>query len=136
MLTPIIHTSTDLQIEVVPVPFRELTAKKAGEPSAVIRERVIAARKIQEERFKGYPGIHCNAQMTSKLFRQYCAIDEECQELMKSAMERLGLSARAYDRILKVARTIADLEGCPNIQADHLQEAITYRSLDRDSWGQ
>ena len=126
----------DLQIEVVPVPFRELTAKKAGEPSAVIRERVIAARKIQEERFKGYPGIHCNAQMTSKLFRQYCAIDEECQELMKSAMERLGLSARAYDRILKVARTIADLEGCPNIQADHLQEAITYRSLDRDSWGQ
>ena len=74
--------------------------------------------------------------MTSKLFRQYCAIDEECQELMKSAMERLGLSARAYDRILKVARTIADLEGCPNIQADHLQEAITYRSLDRDSWGQ
>lgn len=126
----------DLQIEVVPVPFRELTTKKAGEPSAVIRERVIAARKIQEERFKGYPGIHCNAQMTSKLFRQYCAIDEECQELMKSAMERLGLSARAYDRILKVARTIADLEGCPNIQADHLQEAITYRSLDRDSWGQ
>ena len=126
----------DLQIEVVPVPFRELAEKKPGEPSAVIRQRVIAARAIQEERFKGHPGIHCNAQMGSKLFQQYCVLDTPCQELMKTAMERLGLSARAYDRILKVARTIADLEAAPNITTTHLSEAITYRSLDRDSWGQ
>ena len=126
----------DLQIEVVPVPFRELAEKKPGEPSAVIRQRVIAARAIQEERFKGHPGIHCNAQMGSKLFQQYCMLDAPCQELMKAAMERLGLSARAYDRILKVARTIADLEAAPNITTTHIAEAITYRSLDRDSWGQ
>ena len=136
MLTPIIHTSTDLQIEVVPVPFRELAEKKPGEPSAVIRQRVIAARAIQEERFRGHPGIHCNAQMGTKLFQKYCVLDAPCQELMKTAMERLGLSARAYDRILKVARTIADLEAAPNITTTHLSEAITYRSLDRDSWGQ
>lgn len=125
----------DIQLEVVPVPFRELAGKQAGESSAVIRERVIAARRIQEERFKGHPGIHCNAQMGSKLFRQYCVLDAGCQEMMKEAMERMGLSARAYDRILKVARTIADLEGVPDITTDHLGEAITYRSLDRDSWG-
>ena len=125
----------DMQIEVVPVPFNELSSKPLGEPSAAIRERVIAARKIQEERFKEHRGIHCNAQMSSKLFRQYCVIDSECQDLMKTAMERLGLSARAYDRILKVARTIADLDHSANIQFVHLSEAITYRSLDRDSWG-
>lgn len=125
----------DLQIEVVPVPFSELSTKQPGESSAVIRERVIAARKIQEERFRNHPGIHCNAQMSSKLFRQFCALDSECQELMKKAMEQLGLSARAYDRILKVARTIADLDNSDNIQFIHLSEAITYRSLDRDSWG-
>ena len=135
MTIPIIHTSTDLQIEVVPVPFRELSEKQPGEPSAVIRERVIAARAIQAERFKGHPGIHCNAQMNSKLFQKYCVLDYQCQELMKVAMERLGLSARAYDRILKVARTIADLDNSPNITTTHLSEAITYRSLDRDSWG-
>ena len=126
----------DLHIEVVPVPFKDLAAKQPGEPSAVIRERVIAARKIQEERYKGYKGIHCNAQMNTKLFRQYCSLDEAGSEMMRQAMERLGLSARAYDRILKVARTIADLAGSENIQNDHLAEAITYRSLDRDSWGQ
>ena len=126
----------DLHIEVVPVPFNDLAAKQQGEPSAVIRERVIAARKIQEERYKDYKGIHCNAQMNTKLFRQYCGLDAAGSEMMRQAMERLGLSARAYDRILKVARTIADLAGCANIQNDHLAEAIMYRSLDRDSWGQ
>ncbi|MBQ2539849.1 MAG: YifB family Mg chelatase-like AAA ATPase [Bacteroidales bacterium] len=125
----------DIQIEVIPVPFSELSVKQPGESSAVIRERVIAARKIQEERFKDCPGVHCNAQMGTKLFRQHCALDSKCQEMMRLAMDRLGLSARAYDRVLKVARTIADLDNSPNIVSDHLAEALTYRSLDRDSWG-
>ncbi|MBQ0015604.1 MAG: YifB family Mg chelatase-like AAA ATPase [Bacteroidales bacterium] len=125
----------DLHIEVTPVPFKQLSEMKPGEDSATIRKRVIAARSIQAERFKSYPGIHCNAQMNSKLFRQYCQLDTECQERMKLAMEKLGLSARAYDRILKVARTIADLDGAANITTEHLGEAITYRSLDRDNWG-
>jgi magnesium chelatase family protein len=125
----------DIQIEVIPVPFSELSVKQPGESSAVIRERVIAARKIQEERFKDCPGVHCNAQMGTKLFRQHCALDSKCQEMMRLAMDRLGLSARAYDRVLKVARTIADLDNSPNINSDHLAEALTYRSLDRDSWG-
>ena len=125
----------DIQIEVIPVPFSELSVKQPGESSAVIRQRVIAARKIQEERFKDCPGVHCNAQMGTKLFRQHCALDSKCQEMMRLAMDRLGLSARAYDRVLKVARTIADLDNSPNIVSDHLAEALTYRSLDRDSWG-
>jgi len=125
----------DLHIEVTPLPHSALAEKKLGEPSSVIRQRVIAARKIQEERFKGQKGIHCNAQMNQKLFRQWCDIDSECQQLMKNAMDRLGLSARAYDRILKVARTIADLAGDEQINVSHLSEAINYRSLDRDSWG-
>lgn len=125
----------DIHIEVVPVPFKDLSTLKPGEPSAVIRERVIAARKIQEERYKNHKGIHCNAQMNTKLFHQYCAIDQQCQNLMRTAMEKLGLSARAYDRILKVARTIADLDNSENITVTHLSEAINYRSLDRDSWG-
>lgn len=125
----------DLHIEVTPLPHSALADKKLGEPSAVIRQRVIAARKIQEERYKDYRGIHCNAQMNQKLFRQWCDIDEDCQNLMKAAMDRLGLSARAYDRILKVARTIADLAGDDRINVTHLSEAINYRSLDRDSWG-
>ncbi len=125
----------DLHIEVTPVPFKQLSEMQPGEPSEVIRQRVIAARKIQEERFRNHPGIHCNAQMNSKLFRQYCVLDNECQERMKQVMEKLGLSARAYDRILKVARTIADLDGAPNITVEYLSEAITYRSLDRDNWG-
>ena len=129
------HLWNDLHIEVTPLSHEELAEKKLGEPSAVIRQRVIAARKIQEERYKNYKGIHCNAQMNQKLFRQWCDIDDACQNLMKKAMDRLGLSARAYDRILKVARTIADLEGAPNITVTHLSEAINYRSLDRDSWG-
>lgn len=125
----------DLHIEVTPLPHSALAEKKLGEPSAVIRQRVIAARKIQEERYKDYRGIHCNAQMNQKLFRQWCDIDTDCQNLMKAAMDRLGLSARAYDRILKVARTIADLAGDERINVSHLSEAINYRSLDRDSWG-
>ena len=125
----------DLHIEVTPLPHSALAEKQLGEPSAVIRQRVIAARKIQEERYKNYKGIHCNAQMNQKLFRQWCDINTDCQNLMKAAMDRLGLSARAYDRILKVARTIADLDGSEHITTVHLSEAINYRSLDRDSWG-
>ena len=125
----------DIHLEVLPLTPSQLAKTKPGENSATIRERVVAARKIQEERFKDFPGVHCNAQMTTKLFYRYCVIDEECQHTMALAMEKLGLSARAYDRILRVARTIADLDGAPNINITHLSEAINYRSLDRDSWG-
>lgn len=125
----------DLHIEVTPVPVSQLNNMQQGESSAVIRERVVAARAIQTARFAGHPGVHCNAQMTSKLTREHCALSDECRSIIETAMNRLGLSARAYDRILRVSRTIADLEGSPAIQPHHLQEAITYRSLDRDSWG-
>ncbi|MCK5857321.1 MAG: YifB family Mg chelatase-like AAA ATPase [Bacteroidales bacterium] len=125
----------DLHVEVTPVPFRELSKDRKSEKSAIVRDRVIKARKIGEERFKEKPGIFANAQMSSKLLRKHCQIDENGTELLKNAMEKLGLSARAYDRILKVSRTIADLEGAENINNDHLSEAIQYRSLDRDNWG-
>lgn len=125
----------DIQIEVIPVPFKELAEKRAGEPSSVIRERVIKARKIQQERFKDYPEVHCNAQMTPKLMKEFCQIKPEGMNLLKNVMNKLGLSARAYDRILKVSRTIADLEASPSIENPHLAEAINYRSLDRDNWG-
>ena len=125
----------DLHIEVTPVPVSQLNNMQQGESSAAIRERVVAARAIQTARFAGHPGVHCNAQMTSKLTREHCALTDECRNIIETAMNRLGLSARAYDRILRVSRTIADLEGSPAIQPHHLQEAITYRSLDRDSWG-
>ena len=125
----------DLHVEVVPVAYRDLADKHRGESSAAVRERVIKARKIQEERYSAYPTIHANAQMTSQLIQQYCDLDESCREMLKNAMNRLGLSARAYDRILKVSRTIADLDGSENIQPGHLAEAINYRSLDRDNWG-
>ena len=125
----------DLHIEVTPVPVSQLNNMQQGESSAVIRERVVAARAIQTARFAGHPGVHCNAQMTSKLTREHCALTDECRSIIETAMNRLGLSARAYDRILRVSRTIADLEGSPAILPHHLQEAITYRSLDRDSWG-
>ncbi len=125
----------DIHLEVVPVPFDKLTSEQhKSETSASVRERVIAARKIQEERFRGINGIHSNSQMNSKLFHQYCKIDIAGTELLKNAMSRLGLSARAYDRILKVARTIADLENELNIKTQHLAEAIQYRSLDREGW--
>ena len=135
MLTPIIHTSTDLHIEVTPVPVSQLNREGRAESSAAIRERVLAARAIQTARFRGNPGIHCNAQMSSKLTREHCALSDECRTIMEQAMNRIGLSARAYDRILRVSRTIADLDASPDITPDHLCEAITYRSLDRDSWG-
>jgi magnesium chelatase family protein len=125
----------DLHVEVIPVPFRELTACSSSESSGIIRERVMRARKIQEQRFKGSHGIHCNAQIPSKKLSQICAIGEEGHVLLKNAMERINLSARAYNRILKVARTIADLDNSGPILTEHLAEAIQYRSLDRESWG-
>ncbi len=125
----------DIQIEVVPVPFKDLTKKRQAEKSVEIRKRVIKARKIQQERFKDYPGIHSNAQMNSKLMQKFCEVDEDAMNLLKTAIDRMGLSARAYDRILKVSRTIADLDDSLNIKASHIAEAIQYRSLDKDSWG-
>lgn len=124
----------DIQIEIVPVPFEKLSEMQTAEPSAAIRERVIKARKIQEERFKDHPGVYCNAQMNSKQLRTFATPDKAGSRLLKEAMERLNLSARAYDRILKVARTIADLDGSQEIEARHLAEAINYRNLDRAGW--
>ena len=125
----------DIQIEVVPVPFDRLADKKPGETSAVIRNRVISARQRQTIRFAGEPGIHCNAQMTPRLIARYATPDAEGMALLKNAMERFSLSTRAYDRILKVARTIADLAGHEEILPGDLREAITYRNLDRSTWG-
>lgn len=125
----------DLHIEVVPVPFEELTKKNVGENSKDVRERVVKARLIQTERFADIPGIHSNAQMTTKLIQRYCDLNDNCSKLLKNAMERLNLSARAADRILKVSRTIADLDDSVDIKEEHLAEAIQYRSLDRGNWG-
>lgn len=125
----------DLHVEVVPVPFRELNTQQQTERSAEIRSRVMKAREIQINRFQTEHGVHCNAMMSSRLIRKYCRIDETGQQLMKSAMERLDLSARAYDRILKVARTIADLDDSTDVKTEHLSEAINYRSMDRANWG-
>ena len=125
----------DLHVEVTPVAFSELSNNnKKGESSASIRERVIAAREIQSERYKDHKGIYANAQMSSKILREICAIDHIGEALLKKAMERLNLSARAYDRILKVSRTIADLAASEKIKPEHLAEAIHYRSLDREGW--
>lgn len=124
----------DLHVEVTPVPFSELSKERLSEKSDIIRERVVKARNIQEERYKDSEGTYCNAQMSSKQLRTICKISEEGTALLKSAMERLGLSARAYDRILKVARTIADLDSSEEIKTEHLAEAIQYRSLDREGW--
>lgn len=126
----------DLQIEITPLSFEEMSRTAPGETSAIIRERVIKARKIQEERFSNETGIHCNAQMNSRLMRQYAQPDETGMALLREAMNRLQLSARAYDRILRVSRTIADLAGSEHIQPDHLAEAIGYRNLDRSNWGE
>lgn len=125
----------DIHIEVVPVPFDKLSGKEALESSQTIRERVSLARQVQLDRFQDLKGVHCNAQMNTKLIRKYCQLDATGSQLIKTAMEKVGLSARAYDRILKVSRTIADLEKSENIHPHHLAEAIQYRSLDRDSWG-
>jgi magnesium chelatase family protein len=124
----------DIHIEVTPVPFEKLSDERRGESSIVIRERVTEARKIQSDRFLEFEKIHYNAQMGVKQIRQFCKLDAASLQLLKTAMERLNLSARAYDRILKVARTIADLEGAEGITGNHISEAIQYRSLDRDGW--
>lgn len=124
----------DLQIEVTPLPFEEMADSRPGESSATIRERVIRARQIQEARYADIPGIYCNAQMNSKLLARHARPDDKGLAMLKTAMNRLNLSARAYDRILKVSRTIADLEGCELIQPAHLAEAIGYRNLDREDW--
>jgi len=124
----------DIHIEVVPVPFDKLSEQGKAENSETIRYRIIQARKIQQERFKNYEKIYNNAQMPPSLSREYCILNSECTTLLKNAMEKLGLSARAYDRILKVSRTIADLDSSKEILPAHLAEAIQYRSLDRESW--
>lgn len=124
----------DLHIEVTPVPFSELSKTQTTEDSRTIRERVISARQLQTLRYQNNEGVYCNAQMRSKDLKTYCTLDETGNALLKTAMERLGLSARAYDRILKVARTIADLDNSNTIQTNHVAEAIQYRSLDRDGW--
>lgn len=124
----------DLHVEVTPVNFDELSEKRNGEPSEKIRERVLMARQIQAERFKENEGIYSNAMMTSKHLREICNIDQVSTNLLKVAMEKLKLSARAYDRILKVARTVADLNGSTSIKPEHIAEAITFRSLDRENW--
>jgi magnesium chelatase family protein len=125
----------DLHVEVTPVAFSELSALRKGESSAVIRERVLKARDIQATRYKEHNGLYSNAQMSSKMLREVCVINTAGHNLLKTAMERLNLSARAYDRILKVARTIADLAASADIKIEHLAEAIQYRSLDREGWG-
>ncbi len=124
----------DLHVEVTPVPFSELSRQQTGESSSIIRERVISARNIQSERFKDHQGIYANAQITTKMLQEYCSINTAGDALLKRAMERLNLSARAYDRILKVSRTIADLAASDEIRVEHLAEAIQYRSLDREGW--
>jgi magnesium chelatase family protein len=125
----------DLHVEVTPVAFNELSAVSLQEPSSAIRERVIAARAIQAQRYAGHAGVYCNAQMSSRMLKEICVIGNSGQQLLKTAMEKLNLSARAYDRILKVARTIGDLSGSAEIRLEHLAEAIQYRSLDREGWG-
>jgi magnesium chelatase family protein len=124
----------DLHIEVPQVKFRDITSERTGEASAQIRERVIAARRRQQARFKDKPKITCNARMGSRELKEHCALEEATMELLKFAMTDLNLSARAYDRILKVARTIADLAGTEKIASEHVSEAIQYRSLDRQLW--
>ena len=124
----------DLHVEVVPVSFDEMTANRKTESSAEIRERVVRARDIQAERFRNEESIYCNAMMPSNMVKEICYVDDAGRGLLKTAMERIGLSARAYDRILKVSRTVADLSGSKEIKAEHLAEAIQYRSLDRDGW--
>ncbi len=124
----------DLHVEVTPVPFDEMVSERRSETSANIRERVVVARKVQEERFKQYAGTYNNAMMPAQMVKEICRINEAGKKLLKTAMERLGLSARAYDRILKVSRTIADLHQTEEIKIEHLAEAIQYRSLDRENW--
>lgn len=125
----------DIHMEVVPVEFDKLSKEPPGENSADVRDRVIKAREIQADRFKKFNNVFSNAQMSSKMMQQFCGINDTASLLLKTAMEKLDLSARAYDRILKVARTIADISGSDKIQSEHISEAIQYRSLDRSTWG-
>jgi magnesium chelatase family protein len=124
----------DIHIEVTPVPFEKLSEDRKGEGSVEIRKRVTEAREFQTERFKELENVHYNAQMNTKQIREHCSLNDASKTLLKNAMERLNLSARAYDRILKVARTIADLEHRMEVSGDHISEAIQYRSLDREGW--
>lgn len=126
----------DIQIEITPVPFKDISRAAPGESSDIIRERVIKARHIQEERFRECKGVHCNAQMSERMIHQYAEPGEDGIEMLRMAMERLNLSARAYNRILKVARTIADLEASERVLPQHLAEAISYRNLDRSDWAE
>ena len=135
-LPPKIFACIDIHCEIQAVPFAQLSQMNPGEPSANIRERVIKARKIQEERFKPYKGIHCNAMMTEKMLHEFAEPDASSLDMLRMAMERLKLSARAYSRILKVARTVADLEGSERVQCHHIAEAIGYRNLDRGDWAE
>jgi len=125
----------DIHVEVPAVPYRDISSQGIpGEPSAAIRERITKVREIQRERFAKNPKVRCNARMTTQLLKRHCALDEAAEGMMKMAMTELNFSARAYDRILKVARTIADLADSENILADHVGEAIQYRTLDRNLW--
>ena len=124
----------DIHVEVPAMELKDLTGTSLEEPSASIRERVTRARFLQLKRFSEQNKVTCNARMTPRLLRKYCALDPESMELLKEAVTNLSLSARAYDRILKVSRTIADLVGAPKIQVDHLAEAVQYRALDRSLW--
>lgn len=126
----------DLQIEITPVPFSDISKKEQGEKSEAIRQRVIQARQIQEERFKDSKLVHCNAQMTERMIHKYAEPDEQGIQMLKVAMQRFSLSARAYNRILKVSRTIADLAGSEKVSVEHLAEAISYRNLDRGDWAE
>ena len=126
----------DIQCEIQPVPFSDISTLHPGESSAAIRERVISARRLQEERYKPYPHIHCNAQMTERMLHEFAQPDASSLNMLRTAMERLKLSARAYGRILKVARTIADLAGSPQVQLQHIAEAVGYRNLDRGDWAE
>ena len=125
----------DIQVEILPVPFERLSEPSAGESSAAIRERVVQARAVQALRFADTPGVHCNAQMTPRLMQQWCALDAASRGVLEQAMKKFDMSARAYDRILKVARTIADLDGAADIAPHHMREAVNYRNLDRGNWG-
>jgi magnesium chelatase family protein len=124
----------DLHVEVPQVKFREISGDKTGETSAEIRARVIAARQRQQKRFAHKPKITCNTRIGPKELKEFCALDDATKEMLKMAMTELNFSARAYDRIVKVARTIADLAGAENISSEHISEAIQYRSLDRQLW--
>ena len=126
----------DIHCEVLVVPFKELSQMEPGEPSSIIRERVIKARQIQEQRYKDYSGVYCNAQMSERMIHLFAEPDQHSLDMLRMAMERLSLSARAYSRILKVARTISDLEGSEKIQSQHIAEAIGYRNLDRGDWAE